>query len=223
MYKRQGYDSTEQKKLNALYAVEDIEGLRAAIEKLLGIPVAKHVIVDYAGVVACVDAMGGVEVDVPMDMVYDDPYDDPPLHINIAAGHKNLDGEQALKFLRFRHGYDNQDLGRIQAQQQFIKSALKKAMGLKLPAVIREAYNYVKTDLTLQDILSLAGDLNGFSPDNISMCTMPGEPAPMEGLSFYVADEEGIKKLVYDIYNMPYDAPEGSAPVQTTDNPEAGG
>lgn len=223
-YPRDGYDSAEQKKINSLYAVEDIEGLKDAVQKLLGIPVGKYVIVDYAGVIACVNAMDGVEVDVPIDMIYDDPYDDPPLHINIPAGHQLLDGQKALEFLRFRHGYDNQDLGRIQAQQQFIKSALKKAMGLKLPAVIREAYNYVKTDLTLVDILSLAGDLNGFSPDSISMCTMPGEAVPIDGLSFYVADEEEIKKLVYDIYNMSYNAPsENGSPTQNADNPEANG
>lgn len=75
----------------------------------------------------------GVEVDVPFHMEYTDIYDDPPLYIDIPQGRQLLDGEEALKFLRYRKGYDNQDLGRIEAQQQFIRSAAKS---LGLPAAV---------------------------------------------------------------------------------------
>ena len=113
-----------------------------------------------------------------------------------------MDGEQSLKFLRYRKGYDNQDLGRIEAQQQFIKSFAKKALGFQLPALIKEAYSYVETNIHAADLLSLSGDLIGFSADNISMNTLPGIETPLEGLSFYIHDEDGIKKMAYSLYDL---------------------
>ncbi|MDF2949551.1 MAG: LytR family transcriptional regulator [Sedimentibacter sp.] len=201
-YPRDMYDSPELKKINSVYAQEGIEGLVPAVQKILGIPLDKYVIVDYEAVVACVDLLGGVEVNVPFHMVYSDPYDDPPLNIDIPEGNQVLSGEQSLKFLRYRKGYDNQDLGRITAQQQFIKSAIKKAMGLKLPALIQEAYSYIETNVKVTDIMFMATDIVGFSTDNISLTTMPGTETPLEGLSFYLPDEDGIKNVIHNMYGI---------------------
>jgi len=201
-YPRDMYDSPELKKINSVYAQEGIEGLVPAVQKILGIPLDKYVIIDYEAVVACVDLLGGVEVNVPFHMVYSDPYDDPPLNIDIPEGNQVLNGEQSLKFLRYRKGYDNQDLGRITAQQQFIKSAIKKAMGLKLPALIQEAYSYIETNVKVTDILFMATDIVGFSTDNISLTTMPGAETPLEGLSFYIPDEDGIKNVIHNMYGI---------------------
>lgn len=201
-YPRNADDSPDLKKINAVYAKEGIEGLTAVVQDMLGIPLEKYVIVDYEAVVACVDLLGGVEVNVPFHMEYSDPYDDPPLKIDIPEGTQTLNGEQSLKFLRFRKGYDNQDLGRIEAQQQFLKSAAKKALNLQLPALIKEAYSYIETNITATNILSLAGDVIGFSPDNINLNTLPGIETPLEGLSFYIPDENEIKNMVYSMYGL---------------------
>lgn len=195
-------DSPEFKKINAIYAKEGIEGLTLKIQELLGIPVEKYVLIDYEAVIECVDLIEGVEVNVPFHMVYKDPYDDPPLNIDIPEGLQLLDGEQALKFLRYRKGYDNQDLGRIDAQQNFLKAAVKKSLSLQLPALIKEAYSHVETNIEVLDILSLASDLVGFSADNINANTLPGMETPLEGLSFYIPDNEGIKNLVYSLYGL---------------------
>lgn len=202
-YPREGNERADSKKLNAVYAAEGIDGLKEIVQNILGIPINKYVIINYEAVVACVDIMGGVEVNVPFHMVYDDPYDDPPLHINIAKGSQVLDGNQSLKFLRFRKGYDNQDLGRIDAQQQFIKSAAKKALSLKLPAILKEAYSHVETNFSLAELLGLAGNAVGFSTDNINLNVMSGEDTPLEGLSFFIPNNDEIKKMVYTIYGLP--------------------
>lgn len=194
-------DSAEFKKVNAIYAKEGIEGLTLKIQELLGIPIEKYMLIDYEALIACVDLIGGVEVNVPFHMVYSDPYDDPPLHIDISEGKQVLNGEEALKFLRYRKGYSNQDLGRIEAQQQFIKSAVKKAMGFELPSLIKEAYSYIDTNLKVTDLISLGGSVIGFSTDNINLNTLPGEEAPLEGLSFYLPNKEGINSMVLDIYD----------------------
>ncbi|MGD9568831.1 MAG: LCP family protein [Sedimentibacter sp.] len=201
-YPRDVDDSPDLKKINAVYAKEGIEGLVPTVQEMLGIPLEKYVIVDYEAVIACVDLLGGVEVNVPFHMVYEDPYDDPPLYIDIPEGNQILNGEQSLKFLRYRKGYDNQDLGRINAQQQFIKSALKKALGLQLPSLIKEAYSYIETNVRVTDILFMAGDIVGFSADNIRLTTLPGAETPLEGLSFYIPDKNGIKNVVEEMYGI---------------------
>ncbi|WMJ77155.1 MULTISPECIES: LCP family protein [unclassified Sedimentibacter] len=199
---RNADDSPDLKKINALYSREGIEALVKSIEDLLGIPLEKYVLVDYDAVISCVDLLGGVEVDVPFHMVYSDPYDDPPLYIDIPEGIQVLDGKQSLNFLRYRKGYANQDLGRIEAQQQFIKSAMKKAMGLKLPALIKEAYSNIDTNVNITDVLGLANDMVGFSTDNINVRTLPGEETTLEGLSFYIPDESGIAEMMDGIYGI---------------------
>lgn len=195
-------ERADTKKLNAVYSAEGIEGLTEIVQEILGIPIEKHVIFDYEGVVSCIDIMGGVEVNVPFHMQYSDPYDDPPLYIDIPEGIQVLDGSQSLKFLRFRKGYANQDLGRIEAQQQFIKSAAKNVLSSKLPAVIKEAYSNVQTNFSLNELLGLAGTVVGFSTDNINVQVIPGEEAPLEGLSFYIPNDEEIKKMVYTMYGL---------------------
>ena len=195
-------DNPEFKKINAIYAKEGIDSLTLRIQELLGIPIEKYILIDYDAVIACVDLIGGVEVNVPFHMEYTDPYDDPPLYIDIPEGLRLLNGEQSLKFLRYRKGYDNQDLGRIEAQQEFIKSAVKKSLGMQLPVLIKEAYSHVETNIDILDTISLVGDLVGFSTDNINSSTLPGMETPLEGLSFYIPDNEGIKNLVYSLYGL---------------------
>ena len=199
-YPRSGHDSPDSKKINSIYAQEGIESLVSSVQDLMGIPLEKYVIVDYEAVISCVELLGGVEVNVPFNMVYSDPYDDPPLYIDIPEGNQLLNGEQSLKFLRYRKGYPNQDLGRIEAQQQFVKSALNKALGPKLPALAKEAFSHIETNVRITDILSMAGDMVGFSTDNINLETMPGAETPLEGLSFYIPDEDAIKTMINEIY-----------------------
>ncbi len=93
-------------------------------------------------------------------------------------------------------------MGRIEAQQQFIKSFVKKSLGLQLPALIKEAYSHIETNIHAADLLKLSSDLVGFSADNINMNTLPGIETPLEGLSFYIPDEDGIKNLAYSLYGL---------------------
>lgn len=211
-YPREGYYKySDVQKINAIYGMEKdgINALVKAVEDLTGIPIDNYTTIDYDGVRAAVDAIGGVEVNVPFHMRYTDPYDKPPLDINIPAGKQIIYGDKAMEFLRFRKtnyegysGYYNGDLGRVQVQQQFIKSAIKKALSLKLPSVISAVYPHVNTDLTLTDLLSIGKDAIGFSIDNLETVTLPGTDRTMGGLSFYVADGEEVRKIVYELYDV---------------------
>jgi LCP family protein required for cell wall assembly len=83
--------------------------------------------VDFDGFVELVDSVDGVDFDVPVRMKYDDPTQN--LHIDLQKGPQHLDGPKAVQFMRFRQnnpgipgGYPDGDLGRIKAQQAFIKA-----------------------------------------------------------------------------------------------------
>ncbi len=210
-FHRAGHDNLGAKKINAVYCDSGAAGVKAAVENVLKIPIHNYVTVDYDGVRGAVDVIGGVEVDVPFHMYYKDPYDDPPLFINIPKGKQVLDGDKAIQYLRFRHnndltvGYPDGDIGRIKAQQEFIKSAISKTMGFKLVSVAKKVFPYVKTDFTLPDILLLVSDALSFSTDNLTMEVLPGRGKYIDEISFYVHDPEKVNKLVYDLYDVEYE------------------
>lgn len=207
-FHRAGHDNLGAKKINAVYCDSGPVGVKAVVQNILNIPIHNYVSVDYDGVRGAVDVIGGVEVDVPFHMYYEDPYDDPPLVIDIPKGKQVLDGDKAIQYLRYRHnndmtvGYPNGDLGRIKAQQEFIKSAIKKTLGFRLVTVAREVFPYVKTDFTLPDVLLLVSDALSFSTDNITMTILPGRGKYIDEISFYVHDPEQVHKFAYDLYNV---------------------
>jgi len=225
-YPRDGYAKySEFMKINSIYGTDEDrqKAVMDAVEELTGIPIDKFVSIDYEGVRAAVDAVGGVEFNVPFHMKYTDPYDTPPLYINISAGNQIIYGDKAMEFLRFRKGdpgypgYPEGDVGRIKTQQEFIKAAIGKALSLKLPNVISSVYPYVKTNFTLTELLGLGGDAIGFSKENINTLIMPGIPKYMGGLSFYIPDGEEITKLLYNLYGVQLADDKKNEEVKTTE------
>lgn len=211
-YHEEGYNDGGNRKLNSKHARKGPEGTKEAIEDILGIPIDNYVTVKYKGVEEIVDIIGGVEVDVPFHMKYQDPTDNPPLYIDIPKGKQKLNGEKAIQFLRYRksnngkQGYKDGDLGRIKMQQEFIKSAVKKAIGLKLPSVVKTSFKYVKTDMKLSEILGLIPEVIGFSTENISSTLLPGVPEYIRvngvNLSFYKHDPAKVEELMMDLYKV---------------------
>lgn len=208
---RKGYNSGPQRKINIIYNSHGISGLRQAVKHILDIQVDKYMAIEYEGVKELVDLVGGVELEVPFHMKYDDESAKPPLHIDIKPGRQVLDGEEALGFLRWRKNNDNKinyidgDLGRIRAQHEFLKSLLEKSKDNKV-AIARAAFNYIETDLNLFEIMGIAKDGQGLEEANINFYTLPGEAEfrTIDGVlnSYYIYDKEGIENLIEDIYNV---------------------
>ncbi|HKM01916.1 MAG: LCP family protein [Tissierellia bacterium] len=205
---------SEMQKINAVFGSEEEshKALMQAVEDVVGIPVDKYISVDYDGVRAAVNAIGGVNFNIPFHMKYTDIYDKPPLYIDITPGQKTIYGDDAIELLRFRTGdpgypsYPNGDLGRVQTQQEFMKAAIKKSLSLKLPSVISAVYPYVKTNLTLTESLGLAKDGIGFSTENLSASILPGDPKYLGKLSFFIPNGQEITKAMYDLYDIPLSA-----------------
>ena len=197
-------------KLNSSYNNGGTEKLRSNIEDMLGVPVDFYVSVDLKGFIALIDQIDGVDFDVPEDMDYDDPYQD--LHIHFKKGLQHLNGQQAMEVVRFRHNNDNtgyggqQDLGRIGTQQAFLKTVAQKLMKLEnVPAMAETFLKYVKTDLTLGNLIWLANQaLSMGGMDAISFATLPGDGAGWyKGMSVYALDPEQVLEMTNSMLN-PY-------------------
>ena len=197
-------------KLNSSYNNGGTEKLRSNIEDMLGVPVDFYVSVDLKGFITLIDQIDGVDFDVPEDMDYDDPYQD--LHIHFKKGLQHLSGQQSMEVVRFRHNNDNtgyggqQDLGRIGTQQAFLKTVAQKLMKLEnVPAMAETFLKYVKTDLTLGNLIWLANQaLSMGGMDAISFATLPGDGAGWyKGMSVYALDPEQVLEMTNSMLN-PY-------------------
>lgn len=204
---RKGYDLAEQRKINAIYESHGAEGMKQAVSYIFHqVPIHHYVVLDYEGVKNIVDSLGGVEVVVPFDMKYQDLSANPPLRINLKAGRQVLNGDKALQFLRYRKGYIEGDLGRIKAQQEFLKSFAKKALSFRLPVVIKNVYEYVETDISLFEALYYATKMLNMEGENIKFITLPGKPEFRKYggklLSYFIFNSQETKKLIEEIYNV---------------------
>lgn len=218
-YYSPGREAADQRKINAAYGRNREIGVRDSVADILNVPIHHYASVKYNGVRAIVDSIGGVRVNVPIRMKYDDPTDHPPLHVNLQPGVQTLSGSNSIGFLRYRHGnmdpdkngvfyggYPDGDLGRIRAQQSFVKSAIQKALSLKLPSVIRTALPYVKTDAGMAEILFYEDELLGINSEKIKMETLPGDAIYKtingQRLSYFETDSNKIDQLVKKLYGV---------------------
>ena len=193
-------------KINAAYNIGGMERMAEAVSDQLGIPVDYTVEVDLQGFVALIDAIEGVDFYIPVDMDYDDPYQD--LAIHFTKGQQHLTGEEALKVVRFRHnndgtGYGSEDIGRMETQQNFLKAVAKQVLTVsnldKLDDFVRIFQRHVDTDLTLGNLAWLGKEAITIGFENIDFSTLPGEwRSP-----YIYLDEEAVLAVVNEHLN-PY-------------------
>ena len=198
-------------KLNFAYAKGGTELLMEQIENLLGIPVDFYVTVNLKGFIALVDQIDGVDFDIPINMDYDDPYQD--LHIHFTKGPRHLNGQEAMEVVRFRHnndgtGYGTEDIGRIGTQQAFLKAVAKQLLQIgnvkNIPALVDIFYTYVKTDLTTGNLVWLGNEALNIGTENIHFATLPGDGSGYYNKqSVYVLDAQATCDLVNEALN-PY-------------------
>jgi LCP family protein required for cell wall assembly len=176
------YFNGKNHKINAAYNTGGMSMLADVVSAQLGIPVDYTVLVNLKGFEALIDAIGGVDFNVPVNMDYDDPIQG--LSIHFRAGMQHLTGAEALKVVRFRHnndgtGYGSEDIGRMQTQQSFLKAVAKQTLTLsnvdKVGEFSKIFQKYVETDLTLGNLAWLGKEAISMGADSISFSTLPGE------------------------------------------------
>lgn len=184
------------------------------VEGLLGVRIHHTVVVDMEAFVRAIDEIGGVEVDIPFKMEYDDPAQD--LHIHFEPGRQVLDGKQALEYVRWRHnndgtGYPDEDLGRIRAQQAFMRTVLAKVTSpgnlVRLPALAQTLAGYVESTIEPSRLPALAALVAGLKPEALEMTTLPGASASLydeqfgQYVSYYLHDPVATRRLVDRLVN----------------------
>lgn len=209
------------KRVNTYYSSDlvsggnGIDGLMKGIRDLVGFDIDCYAVVDLEAFVELVDAIGGVDYDVPIDMYYYDP--SQGLNISIPAGMQHLDGETAVKVVRFRSGYPTADIGRIGTQQDFLMSVAGQMLTLgnipNLPTFIDIFEKYVTTNLSASNISFFARQFLMCKSEDISFHTAPGNGGDsVKGNSYYSLYVDEWLEMVNECLN-PYDQPVTTANV----------
>lgn len=190
-------------KINAAHAIGGDELTISTVKKLLGVPINYYATINFDGFGQVIDALGGVELDVPIDMKYEDPYQD--LKIDLKKGFQVLDGDKAEQFMRFRDSYADGDNDRIKAQQTFFKAFIEQKLKLqyitKINTLMQIADENMTTNITYADVAKYTGLVSHIKAENLEIFTLPGESAYLDNLWFYVCDQKATDKLMKDFTN----------------------
>ena len=192
------YTDRDYKKLNGAYSTLGLKETKQFLSDALGVRLDYAVSFDLDCVAELVDAVGGVEVEVTQTMQYRDPYQN--LVIDLQPGVHRLNGESAEHFLRFRSGYANADLGRMDAQKRFISAFVKQCAQMNATSLTRliwTLFPHVETDLPIHRAVGLARLLSDYKVDQIPMLTAPG--AAVQGVSgawYYSLNKAGLVRVM---------------------------
>lgn len=202
------YIGSKYQKINSAYSISKkgkkngINGTIEAVTRLTGIPINYYVEFTFEAFRETIDALGGVEFDVPQNMNYDDPAQD--LHIHLKKGLQTLDGDKAEQFVRFRR-YPMGDIDRVAAQQAFIKALADQKLNAgiitRLPELFKTVQSNLRTNLTLSDITKYVINLSDLSSENVYMHALPGYSNGTDyGSSYWIADMEQLATLIRDTF-----------------------
>ena len=190
-------------KLNAVALHGDtdppVAALATYISEKFKLPVDYYISIDMEALKEVINALGGLEVTVPFDIR--DDYGNV-----LKAGTQVLDGNTVEFMIRQRHNYKNADIGRLEMQRYLYSALFKKFKSFPVSDIIKvlPAYiQYVKTDINLAKMGSLASKVVKVPSANISMFKVPGEACSVKGQSVFTAHLEATATLL-NTYFRPY-------------------
>ncbi len=200
-------------KINSAYSSRGMDKLKKQVTEITGIEIDYHVLFKTKILRQVVDKIGGVTVDVPINMNYDDPYQN--LYIHLKKGTQKLTGSQAEQFCRFRKnndgsGYPGGDVERTKAQQKFIKAFIAELLKVdnvsKIPDLINIVLEGTKTNVTLDVAKEYIDDVIALKTDRITTNTLPGSArmgqSPLGYMtSYYYYDAEKTKTMVDEMFH----------------------
>ncbi|MBQ1384732.1 MAG: LCP family protein [Firmicutes bacterium] len=243
-YFRRKTDNEAENKINCIYRVyynrakEDqakagAEAVAAAVSDILyGMPIHCYAIVEYEDVREIMEVIGGVEMNIPFHMKYDDTTKGKELHIDIPAGDQIIDSSNVVEFLRFRHtnpwfaargfkSYPGGDVQRTAIQREFVSKVLAECLKRgNLLKVVRFCVDNIDHNITLTTGFKVAKKaMKGLSADNVTMYSMPGTDITISGLSFWKVDKDGVYSMLEEIYGIKEPEPEMTE-TETTETGE---
>jgi len=177
------------------------------LEKNLCINIHYHAMLDLDGFCNIVDILGGVEVDLPTDITHYD--EENGTAVEMKKGKHLLDGKKAETFIRFRSGYVQGDIGRLDGQKIFMSALLKKVKEnfniITIVRIANEVYKHIKTDINIDDMVYFAKNLLSIDFSNIKFMSMPGYDARSEIISgewYFVMNRRAMLSLINKYYNI---------------------
>lgn len=193
---------------------------RTVSSVLNGVPVDRYVRVSTDAFRELVDLLGGVQVNVPQRMVYEDKTQ--RLKIDLQPGLQTLNGDQAEQFARFR-GDDLGDIGRVQRQQALLKALRQKMTSPtilpQLPGLVKSMQKYVDTNLSFEEMMALVGAGRKLSEGKFKMVMLPGRfSTPDEFVaSYWIMDPVGrdrVMKQYFDVEPFSYSEPAATGSIR---------
>ena len=177
-------DQWQSRQWNRNFATGGAGCLIRALEGNTGVYVDHYAVVDFRGFKTMVDALGGVTVCTSTAI------DDSDAHLTLPSGRHELDGEQALGYVRTRKSIgDGSDLGRIERQQAFLSSVMQEATSTELLLQPTKLYSFLNAatsslttdpELGIGTMRDMAASVRGIGLDQIQFVTVPTEPYPAD-------------------------------------------
>ena len=207
--------ATASQKLNALYNINRTpDRTLKAVNEITGLDIKYYVIVKTEALIKLVDAIGGVEFNVPINMYYTDKTQN--LVINLKQGVQTINGEKAEQLLRFRHNndgssypveYGDNDFGRMRTQREFITATLKQTLKasniFKLGEIIDIVHQNLETNLDvsyLKDYLPYAVE---FKIENLQNEVLPVTTPSLKetnNVSVVIVNKQEANKLIKEMF-----------------------
>lgn len=188
-------------------SVEGIEKFASVIQQNMNIKIDYTFLIDLGAFAKVVNAIGGVEIDVPEDMDYDDP--DQDLYIHIKKGPQTLYGDDAEGFVRFRSGYVTADIGRIDAQKIFMTAMFKKIKSSfniqTIDKLVEIIINNVQTNMSFIDATHFADKVLAVDLSKVNLLTLPGIDARANitsGAWYYIMRRADALPMINRYFNV---------------------
>lgn len=174
------------------------QALCQVLNQVFGVQVDGYFSIGTDGFRKIVDSVGGVDVNIPQALDYDD--DSQNLHIHLPQGKVRLDGDKAEQFVRYRSGYKNGDYGRIDAQNLLLTALFKKLQtDFTLPtalSLITTAYREVDSNLSVGELIPLAHFALDLDFSEVKIAVMKGTGQMIDGRMCEVMDRRTALDLV---------------------------
>ena len=191
-------------KINSAHALGGPELAVKTVSEDLAVPIDHYIVIDVQGLKKVFEAMGPVDVLVEKPMHYRDRAG--KLNIALEPGINRLDAQGLEEYVRFRHDPKG-DIGRIERQQWFMRQVKKKLeepqVLLKLPEFCKIAKEFVRTDLSVEEMLKLAAVAKDVKTSQIQTAMLPGQAAFINGGSYWLPDPESGSLLLHRLVGAP--------------------
>lgn len=195
IWKSSTNNTNKIQKINSAYNIGNEESALATTEKLLNISLDYYIKVDFNSLKKIVNAVGGVDVDVPFSFSYGDTGEKES---HFKKGKMHLNGKQALDYSRMRYDDPEGDYGRQKRQRQVIKAIIKSAASANTFTHYQKVLNSISTSMTtnlsFNDMQSLFLNYRG-AAGNIGSDHLQGYGSMINGSSYEIASTKELRRV----------------------------